>query len=103
MRRPDRPTSTAASAAADTLLTTEDAATRLEASRPYVAMLCDQGKLGEVVITEGGHRRIRSSAVDAYLNARAKQHEGAGSPREAALEAGLYDFPEGHFKNIVRE
>jgi excisionase family DNA binding protein len=89
-------------AVTDALLTTANAATRLEVSRSYVSMLCDQGKLGEVVTTEGGHRRIRSSAVDAYLSTRTKQHEGAKSPREAALEAGLYDFPEGHFKNIVR-
>lgn len=88
---------------ADTLLTTAQAAEQLEVSRPYVSMLCDQGKLGEVVMTEGGHRRIRASAVQTYLSARTKQHAGAPSPREAAEAAGLYDFPEGHFKNVVRE
>ena len=89
--------------ASDTLLTTAEAAVRIEVSRPYVSMLCDQGKLGEVVMTEGGHRRIRSSAVDAYIAARTKQHKGAKSPREAAADAGLYDFAEGHFKNVARE
>lgn len=75
---------------------------KLEVSRPHVSMLCDQGKLGEVVMTDGGHRRIRASAVEAYLNARTKQLEGVKSPREAAMDADLYDFAEGHFTNVVR-
>lgn len=49
------------------LLTTAEAAARLGMSRPYVSMLCDQGKLGDVSRSEGGHRRIRQSAVEAYL------------------------------------
>ena len=66
-------------------------------------MLCDAGKLGEVVKTEGGHRRVRVSAVDAYLAARTKQLKGAPSPREAGVEAGVYLHHEGFFQNIVRE
>jgi excisionase family DNA binding protein len=50
----------------DELLTTADAAAQLGMSRPYVSMLCDQGKLGAVTRSEGGHRRIRQAAVDAY-------------------------------------
>jgi len=50
----------------DEHLTTADAAAQLGMSRPYVSMLCDQGKLGAVTRSEGGHRRIRQSAVDAY-------------------------------------
>ncbi|WP_197326291.1 helix-turn-helix domain-containing protein [Ralstonia solanacearum] len=92
----------ASAAQGDTLLTTAEAATKLEVSRPYVSMLCDAGKLGEVVVTEGGHRRIRASAVEAYLAARVKQSEGAPSPREAGVDAGLYDHPEGHFQNKIR-
>jgi excisionase family DNA binding protein len=92
-----------AAPASDMLLTTALAAARLEVSRPYVSMLCDAGKLGEVILTEGGHRRIRSSAVDAYLTARTGQTEGAPSPRQAGVDAGLYDHPEGHFQNRVRE
>lgn len=90
-------------AATDGLLTTAQAAAKLEVSRPHVSMLCDQGKLGEVVMTEGGHRRIRISAVQAYLEVRTRQLDGAKSPREAGVEAGLYDVPEGHFTNVVRE
>jgi excisionase family DNA binding protein len=52
----------------DELLTTADAAAQLGMSRPYVSMLCDQGKLGTVTRSEGGHRRIRQSAVHAYKN-----------------------------------
>jgi excisionase family DNA binding protein len=80
----------ATSGAPDSLLTTAQAAVQLEVSRPYVAMLCDAGKLGEVVITEGKHRRIRQSAVDEYKAAQIRAHEGALSPREAGIEAGLY-------------
>jgi excisionase family DNA binding protein len=87
---------------ADGLLTTAQAAAKLEVSRPHVSMLCDQGKLGEVVMTDGGHRRVRASAVETYLNTRTKQIAGAESPREAGVNAGLYDFPDGHFKNAVR-
>lgn len=47
-------------------LTTVEVATQLGMSRPYVSMLCDQGKLGEVTRSEGGHRRILKSAVDHY-------------------------------------
>lgn len=89
--------------AEDSLLTTAEAAAKLEVSRPHVSMLCDQGKLGEVVMTEGGHRRIRASAVRAYLDTRTRQLDGVKSPREAGLDAGLYDVPEGHFKNVVRK
>lgn len=94
--------SAAPGATVDALLTTAEAAAKLEVSRPYVSMLCDSGKLGEVVMTEGGHRRIRASAVQAYLTTRTKQHEGAVSPRQAGVEAGLYDYPDGHFVNVVR-
>lgn len=50
----------------DVLLTTADVAAQLGMSRPYVSMLCDQGKLGEVIRSAGGHRRIRQSAVTQY-------------------------------------
>lgn len=86
----------------DALLTTAEAAVQLEVSRPHVSMLCNAGKLGEVVMTEGGHRRIRSSAVQSYLATRAKQHQGAVSPRRAGAQAGLYAYPDGHFENVVR-
>lgn len=48
------------------LLTTAEAAAQLGMSRPYIAILCDQGKLGQVSRSEGGHRRIRQTAVDEY-------------------------------------
>ena len=54
------------------LLTTAEVATQLGMSRPYVSMLCDQGKLGEVTRSEGGHRRIAKQAVDAYLRTHAQ-------------------------------
>ena len=54
-------------------------------------------------MTQGGHRRILSSAVDAYLATRTKLHEGALSPRQAGVEARLYEHPDDHYKNAIRE
>ena len=61
----------------DALLGTTEAAVRLKLSTPSVARLCDVGKLGEVLRTQGGRRRIRASEVDAYLAALAG-HRGPG-------------------------
>lgn len=58
-------------AAGDPLLTTAEAAALLGMSRPHVSMLCDQGLLGEVIRSGGGHRRIRRSAVVTYKQAHA--------------------------------
>lgn len=85
----------------EVLLTIADAAAKLGVSRPYASMLCDTGKLGEVVTAEDGRRRVHASAVEEYLAAREKQTEGAPSPREAGVDAGLYDYPDGHDKRAA--
>jgi excisionase family DNA binding protein len=59
-----------AEAGAEDMLTTFEAAARLNISRPTVSMLCNQGKLGGVIKTEGGHRRIPASAIEAYKASR---------------------------------
>jgi excisionase family DNA binding protein len=82
---------------ADLLLTTAEVATRLEVSRPYVAMLCDAGKLGNVIKTEGGHRRVAQSAVSAYLAQRDAAYADAPSMRESGLAAGLYGQDDAHY------
>lgn len=89
---------------ADPFLTTAEVAERLEVSRPYVVMLCNWGRLGEVIRTEGGHRRIRRSEVEAYLVQREKEIAPAKgmSPREAGVAAGLYDWPEIDHRDVVR-
>lgn len=87
----------------DLLLTKIEAAAQLKTSLLYVSMLCSAGKLGELVTDDAGHGRIRSSAVDAYLAERTRQHETALSPREAGVAAGLYDYPDSHFiRKLVR-
>lgn len=53
-------------AESEAMLTTFQAAARLEVSHPTVQQLCNQGKLGKIFKTEGGHRRIPASAVEAY-------------------------------------
>lgn len=87
----------------DALLTIAQAAARLEVSRPYVSILCDAGTLGVVIVTDDGRRRIHASAVEAYLAARAKQSEGGASPRQAGVEAGLYDHPDDHLRSKIRQ
>ena len=81
----------------DALLTLAETATRLDVSRPYAVMLCDAGQLGEVTL-ECGRRRVRASAVEAYVAARAQEHEGAPSPRETGIAAGLYAHPDSHYR-----
>lgn len=80
-----------APARADAFITTEQAAQQLGMSRPYLAMLADNGELGRVIRSRGGHRRILQSAVDDYrqkLESTSTVHE---TPREAAVAGGLYD------------
>lgn len=103
LRGAEEPPVVAQGAMQDEWLTTAQAAAKLETSRPYISMLCKTGKLGEVVMIDGRHRRIRASAVQAYLESRAKQHEDGMSPRQAGVDAGLYDYPDGHFANASRE
>ncbi len=83
------------------LLTMAEVAARLDVSRPYACLLCDSGQLGEV-LSEDGYRRVQASAVDAYLAAREREHEGAPSPREAGIAAGLYDHPDSHYRSRRR-
>ena len=82
---------------AGTLLTTAEAAARLGVSRPHVAMLCDAGKLGQVTVTEGGHRRINASAVETYVAAQARAGRAPETPRQAAQAANLYARPDAEF------
>jgi excisionase family DNA binding protein len=70
----------------DEFLTTAEAAQQLGMSRPYVSMLCNQGKLGEVGRSEGGHRRIRQSAVEAYRRAHLAAGEDAPRTRTTPKE-----------------
>ncbi len=86
----------------DAWLKTADVAVQLGMSRPYVSMLCDAGKLGEVSKTEGGHRRIRQSAVTAHLAAQTTAGAGAESPREAAMAAGMYDVSDRAYSQAAR-
>jgi hypothetical protein len=45
---------------------TAEAAARSKLGAPCVARLCGAGKLGEVILTQGGRRCIRASAAAAY-------------------------------------
>ena len=86
----------------DAWLTTAEVAGQLGVSRPYVSMLCDAGKLGEVTKTTGGHRRIRRSAVSAYSATQLADNATAVSPREAGVAAGMYALDDGAYLNAAR-
>ena len=66
-------------AAALTLLTTQEAADRLNVSRPYVVRLVDTGRFKGVVRTQSGHRRIPAAEVE-------RVHREMRSTRRAALD-----------------
>ena len=84
------------------LLTTSEAAALLEVSRPYVSMLCDAGKLGTVVLTEGGHRRIRAEALTAYIASRRPVADQTTSPRQAGVAADLYSRSDEDYRYVAR-
>lgn len=88
---------------ANELLTVPQSATMLDIGRPAVIMLCEAGKLGEVIIGQDGRRRIWASAVRAHLAERKKRQKGVPSPRQAAVEAGLYDLSDEEWKRIARQ
>ena len=56
-------------------LTTEEAGARMGFSRPYVTALFDSGEFaGGVSKSTGGHRRVRASAVDAWMSDHGVSH-----------------------------
>ncbi|MBK5148594.1 helix-turn-helix domain-containing protein [Burkholderia sp. R-69608] len=64
----------------------------LHVSRTHLNALVDEGKLGEIRHTEGGHRRIPRAAVLAYKNkTRLAQREGLAGMTEASKRLGLYE------------
>lgn len=52
------------------LVSTSIAGMRLGMTPHGIRQLCDEGKLGAIVRTESGHRRISLSAIEAYIAAR---------------------------------
>jgi excisionase family DNA binding protein len=72
-------------------LTSEEAAKMLRLSRTHVNALIDAGKLGDILKTEGGHRRVTRGAVLDYLEARkVTQRKGIEQMMEESAKMGLY-------------
>ena len=81
----------AAESADDATLTSEQAATLLHMSRTHLNSLLDTGKLGLVVRTAGGHRRIAKAAVVAYKQeCEQRQARGLEAMTQASRSLGLY-------------
>jgi excisionase family DNA binding protein len=75
-------------------LSVGEVAAKLGCSRPYAVMLCDRGKLGDIVVTAEGQRRIHVAAVDAYLAQRTAENMGTSDYMQVAQDLGMYDIPE---------
>ena len=75
---------------ADPWLKTEEAATKMGFSRPYVAALIDAGEFGTGASkTVKGHRRVKASAVEKWL----RDHEVSSERRAlAASSDGMAEF-----------
>lgn len=74
------------------VLTSAEAAKLLNVSRTYLNTLVEEGKLGPIERTEGGHRRIPKSVVLAYKqHSRRRQEKALEEMSKAAQDLGLYD------------
>ena len=71
-------------------ISTAAAAEFLDCSRPYVIMLCEEGKLKSIIKDDEGHHRIPLESLIEWQ----KTHKSDGAPtyKEAAAEAGMYDI-----------
>lgn len=72
-------------------------------SHPYVIMLCDSGKLGEIMFGDDGHRQIPSDALERYKTQMQDMYKDAPTMREAGIEAGLYDRDEEDWGTITKK
>ncbi len=73
---------------AEKMLSTGEVAEQLQVSRPYVTKLVDEGKFKGVQVTEGGHRRIPSSAVlEVQKEMRKARSAGLAQVRKLSSEA----------------
>jgi excisionase family DNA binding protein len=84
------------------LVSSREAAEILDLTKPYVDMLCDAGKLGPIKVTESGDRCIPRDAVDRYRLLTLTQYDDAPSPRQAGVDAGLYEQGDSRYTNLTR-
>ncbi|MGJ7511302.1 hypothetical protein [Variovorax sp. GT1P44] len=84
----------------DEWLTPSQAAWRLKTSRSLLSKLCKSGQLGEVMTIDSEYPQIRASAVQAYLDRHANQHEDAKSPPQAAVAAARNNHSDGRLANM---
>lgn len=83
-------------------LSTAEAARFLNMSAPIVTMLCDAGKLGLIEMTAEGDRLVPREALERYRAQTLAEFADAPTPRQAGIEAGLYEHDDSHFVNITR-
>ncbi len=84
------------------MISTEQAATMMKCSRPYVAMLVDRGKLVGACKTPGGHRKIPLSSVHAWIQENMPKDAQSTDYRGAARDAGMYDVPEKTYTKLLK-
>lgn len=76
------------------MLSTEQAAAMMKCSRPYVAMLVDRKRLPGSLKSQGGHRKIPLSSVQAWIRENPPRQDSNPDYKAAAADAGMYDVPE---------
>ncbi len=86
-------------AIAEKMLSTEQAAQLMGRSRPFVAMLIDNGKILGAQTTTGGHRRVPESSVKKWIAENKVQLVSTKNSdyRQAGVEMGMYSIPETAF------
>ena len=86
-------------ASAEKMLSTEQAAQLMGRSRPFVAMLIDNGKIIGAQTTTGGHRRVSESSVKKWIAENTAQSASTKKAyyRQAGAEMGMYSIPEAAF------
>ena len=94
-------TSPAVAQEEDDWLTTERAAARIGFSRPYLIALFDAGEFGKAVAkSDKGHRRVRASAIDKWLEEHAPTRQQNSAALDDADMAEFLELPPAELSSI---
>lgn len=83
-----------AGAPVEQLVTPQEVAEMLGVSRPYAAKLCDSKVFGHVDVSQGGHRKVALSRVQAYIAERKAMSTALDEMAELTRGAQAHDDAE---------
>lgn len=78
-------------ASVEQLVTPQEVAEMLGVSRPYAAKLCDSNVFGHVAVSQGGHRKVALSRVQAYIGERQAMSTALDEMTELTRGAQAHD------------